>query len=88
MTWKVWNWVIAKVSENSILISSEVRPNVALIKLEKPWGTVEMVLYFLASEIQFKIKLRKIFILSLESRIFSPGQPYAVEPRGDCMVTA
>ena len=56
MTWKVWNWVIAKVSENSILISSEVRPNVALIKLEKPWGTVEMVLYFLASQIQFKIK--------------------------------
>ena len=48
--------MIAKVSENPILISGEVRPNVALIKLEKPRNTVVMVLCFLAGEIQFKIR--------------------------------
>ena len=56
MTWKVWNCVIAKVSENPILISGEVRPNVAVTKLEKPRDTVVMVLCFLAGEIQFKIR--------------------------------
>ena len=40
MTWKVWNCMMAKVSGNPILISGEVRPNVALIKLEKPRDTV------------------------------------------------
>lgn len=61
--------MIAKVSGNPILISGEVRPNVALIKLEKPRDTVVMALYFLAGEIQFKIRqcLAKFFY-SLESR--------------------
>lgn len=48
--------MIAKVSENPILISGEVRPSVAVTKLEKPRDTVVMVLCFLAGEIQFKIR--------------------------------